>query len=1424
MRHCCLDFLLIGACAVSAWAGYTVHLQSPFRDDPVYSSYVPHVVGTAGGGIKAGVGADSPTLMNSEGKQWYSFSWESLEAFEKGASFNFVFCPSEFESDTSCVEWEQGEKFDIENFFEADDKVWLYTDSKTGAFEKSFVVPGSKVVWFKSPWGNKALPQMIFGKDTVLMHFDVSDSTKCGWFYGSLTTEMLSTHILKTAYFERYKAPTLVVPKAKNEVVEMMAALTASDTIYVDGTVDVPTVSAKIGKVGDCFDPTRTLHVYNPWRTNNSYRDSSVYLTIDGIVDSVKMAADAGVQYWWHLDFSDSLVQSEAWNSASAKIQITRNINESPMYHYFDEKSRPAAKDLFPPGVYETWFFASTSLGSFDLSFSPLEAKVVRLLTPWDNISPSMMVIANDDTVKMRSLSNGANKDTCGWFEAVYYKPTKDWRVLFKQTFGLELYGGNGVIYEGKPMDTYISLDSIMKVRDTVWLYPYPLANSAPAITDTFPGRLGLCPTMKISALVMDWAAESFPDSIDVDFGGVLEKCNGHITGMVRDTLVNGLPARAEATKFPSQCTAAQDLDKWFIPQTVAVGTDGMQYSNAVCRDIDLALDDEGFWMADYTNEADCNDLNKPGFFPLDDLEYLDKEKTVKNPKFDHDIEGWVNIDGGKTVVCKHNYGYSMKVSAKFKYVKGQYFEFRGDDDVWVYINNHLVVDIGGVHMPVEGAVNLDTIGQNNPKLKLVEGREYPFNIFYAERNATGSNFKMRTSINLQKQKTYYPVRDEKVKKTINYTLYQLQVDEAISCDISKDTKVDTVLAPSIFMLSGGNLPAAGVQLETGLSFGGITVKDDSAGFVIDTNEIVRARALIPGTYCLQFFLATDMGLSSEVYFTVPQYPLPEIAFVDVFNNYAADSIVKLDPTGINLVGQALNGTSSDTLLTNVIYPELISLEIAVFYMGSICTDCSELLDLKTNAAITFFDQNKMPTNTLETDEFGIARFYVRGDAPMSDASFYVTGSGVANSLKWDKIHFQDPPIPVAKTGMVFDRNGDGVPDSIYVPFSKKFEGDIPDTISWQFGSNEWHKISSSEAISKMVKHDSEIVIVADSLLDFVFTGKPKEIYTGAFQCHFTYLDKASGSLTELGLSPSPLEDRVGQILVDKPLLKIINENANKVTINISEGSKAGGLNQQRFIELKDKAGNIVDPSTYEVVDFSPNGLENVSDFYDIYFRKNPNDPTMILPEVGFWIRLVPDVLPELNGNKPHKDNPWLRIEGEQRVETELPKIVMVNPALHTDENWPGGEETDVVVELVDPELTLKEIIAEKGLPGQLVKFELKEVAKSLLLGSTENRDSVLSRVKLQWEIEYFSHLGQYVNKSVGEFACNDKAIFESDCIENTGNLFFMWDARSDKGRMVGTGVYIAKFKFKILSERDVVGKGDETFTFGVRRDERASH
>jgi fibro-slime domain-containing protein len=84
---------------------------------------------------------------------------------------------------------------------------------------------------------------------------------------------------------------------------------------------------------------------------------------------------------------------------------------------------------------------------------------------------------------------------------------------------------------------------------------------------------------------------------------------------------------------------------------------------------------------------------------------------------------------------------------AEFTYEPGQEFFFRGDDDIWVFINNRLVVDLGGTHMPAPGYVKLDTIGENVPANKLKEGDKYPIKIFFCDRRGPGSNVRISTNM-----------------------------------------------------------------------------------------------------------------------------------------------------------------------------------------------------------------------------------------------------------------------------------------------------------------------------------------------------------------------------------------------------------------------------------------------------------------------------------------------------------------------------------------------------------------------------------------------------------------------------------------------------------------------------------------------------
>ena len=129
---------------------------------------------------------------------------------------------------------------------------------------------------------------------------------------------------------------------------------------------------------------------------------------------------------------------------------------------------------------------------------------------------------------------------------------------------------------------------------------------------------------------------------------------------------------------------------------------------------------------------------------------------------------------------------------------------------------------------------------------------------------------------------------------TIQYEIWQMLVDESLSCDVSSVTKVDTIPAASLFILMGPGLPEEGDTLVPGINYGGILISENMAGFTVDTTAVVRSRTLAPGTYTLYFYLESDLTQSAKIYFTVPEYPLPSIAFADSLWNEINPDTVKL--------------------------------------------------------------------------------------------------------------------------------------------------------------------------------------------------------------------------------------------------------------------------------------------------------------------------------------------------------------------------------------------------------------------------------------------------------------------------------------------------------------------------------------------------
>ena len=114
------------------------------------------------------------------------------------------------------------------------------------------------------------------------------------------------------------------------------------------------------------------------------------------------------------------------------------------------------------------------------------------------------------------------------------------------------------------------------------------------------------------------------------------------------------------------------------------------------------------------------------------------------------DGKGWVAGGTAKEVVAMadatvndgqlHNFGFTTEIRYFFQYRGGESLAFSGDDDVWIFVNRALALDLGGLHPRSQGTLTVD---QKAAALGLTVGGLYEMVLFHAERHSAGSNFKL---------------------------------------------------------------------------------------------------------------------------------------------------------------------------------------------------------------------------------------------------------------------------------------------------------------------------------------------------------------------------------------------------------------------------------------------------------------------------------------------------------------------------------------------------------------------------------------------------------------------------------------------------------------------------------------------------------
>lgn len=921
---------------------------------------------------------------------------------------------------------------------------------------------------------------------------------------------------------------------------------------------------------------------------------------------------------------------------------------------------------------------------------------------------------------------------------------------------------------------------------------------------------------------------------------------------------------------------------------------------------------------------------------------------------------GWPSYkDGSETLSATGSPRWQSKVGrnqqfcfeshAQFVYKPGLRFNFRGDDDIWVFIGGKLAVDLGGTHLAAPGYAVLDNLTDKNGN-PFVEGETYDLDIFFCDRRTTMSNVRINTNMYIQQSNGINYTKD--TSYVGEGTAYEICYEETGSGDCA--SALSGTSASQKIVYCGEDIQKAGFDMNYNLYKGSSVFSNgattyDSTWFKskgpgvffggVDLSNwyrpVINKKAIVglpSGSYKLvasiggkkttwSFRVAGNLDVltkdgrdSAKVVYKVKISAMADVripvyvgaigeeidGYLDVDLEGAVGESYSLTFSDGLLVFADSNGTTpltgSDRLtvgprgidtvwvtiplsamtaqtMTGTISVRKTALELsfllpAIAFVDSTYQtqlpgygnwDISEDSILYRGSDYAAYVMMYDPTSgaICETCNYGLEVYPASAGVTGRSALGIVDGKGVVNfrssvlypnaagdsafftvtttendliGASWRGLVFEEPPVPIPDSVMVFDTKGkpmtyagldmaytsseylDGIADSLFIHYHRPFPKDsLPDSIrvEWSLDSTEYVTITT-EQIEAAAKPLTDTTY--DSVLAFGGLELSSKVQTAGsgkmLESFATY--KKNGVKTSGSFSKT-FTDKVAPVIL-RANISERSEGLFQIRVSLSEKLQVSDSADKRslFGYYLRSATNLADK--YQAV---PASNATVVDSSVTMFFNLSNGT---IPQAGDYVRALPKLLTDLEGNglsdyRATVPSPWMLLEGDAASTIESIKMGTVDNSVNT-------KKANIVanrIGIYDSLGTVRDSFPNTV--GYLIKTDMGNILTDSLLDAQIASGKIsLADVKLRYELDIFTNLGTFVAHKSQTIACSD-SLFGGDCRANRGYIYVGWNMVTDKGRKAGTGAYIAKLSTHVqVPIKGKTGKHNVTQTWGVRR------